>query len=276
MCALRMDSHFLILVCYTWAVRVMDNLPVLKSVTAGWNALAREQKISVGILGICGIVALGFSIQRINSNIFDPFTVTKAEVQNAAAVVDSIDPRERLLAESKRRDTDGDGISDYNEEKVLGTSPYLRDTDGDGSPDNTELALGQNPNCATGKNCVATQIDLSTLPTNEFFGQSLVKESSTDQLYAAMQRGVNDSKAQLNKNSTSTELQPTLVRDPIEIRKILVESGKFEASEIEAITDEQLLKAYDDALIQAASNKYEEASGQSITDTVPDSEVIDL
>ena len=42
-------------------------------------------------------------------------------------------------------DTDGDGLTDYDELFVYGTNPLLADTDGDGMPDGWEVANGLNP-----------------------------------------------------------------------------------------------------------------------------------
>ena len=42
-------------------------------------------------------------------------------------------------------DTDGDGLTDGREVKVLHTNPLLKDTDGDGVPDNIEVATGSDP-----------------------------------------------------------------------------------------------------------------------------------
>lgn len=42
-------------------------------------------------------------------------------------------------------DTDGDGISDYDELFTYGTNPLLADTDGDGIPDGWEIQYGLNP-----------------------------------------------------------------------------------------------------------------------------------
>jgi len=42
-------------------------------------------------------------------------------------------------------DTDGDGLSDYDEVKIYGTSPILADTDGDGMTDAHELIAGTSP-----------------------------------------------------------------------------------------------------------------------------------
>ena len=42
-------------------------------------------------------------------------------------------------------DTDGDGLSDYDEINLYGTDPTLSDTDGDGTDDGTEVAQGTDP-----------------------------------------------------------------------------------------------------------------------------------
>ena len=43
-------------------------------------------------------------------------------------------------------DTDGDGLPDGREVKILHTNPLLKDSDGDGVPDNIEVATGSDPN----------------------------------------------------------------------------------------------------------------------------------
>ncbi len=45
-------------------------------------------------------------------------------------------------------DTDGDGLSDFQEIMVYATNPALADTDGDGMPDGWEVANGLNPRAA--------------------------------------------------------------------------------------------------------------------------------
>jgi len=45
----------------------------------------------------------------------------------------------------KEKDSDGDGLSNYDEKYVHGTDPYAVDTDGDGIPDGDEVTLGTDP-----------------------------------------------------------------------------------------------------------------------------------
>ncbi|MDD2240274.1 MAG: hypothetical protein PHI93_06400, partial [Kiritimatiellae bacterium] len=50
-----------------------------------------------------------------------------------------------LGTDPRNPDTDGDGLSDFDEVRVYGTNPLLGDTDGDGLPDAWELANGLDP-----------------------------------------------------------------------------------------------------------------------------------
>jgi hypothetical protein len=240
----------------------MDNVPPLNAITERWRSLAKEQKISAGILAVCGIIALGLSVERLNATIRDPFMVSKNEVTSAVQAINKLDPTSQDDAAAKRRDTDGDGLSDYDELHRFQTSAYLADTDGDGSPDNVELALGENPNCAKGTACAGGLIDTSGVTTPAPFLTGTT-EGNGDAFYAAFQRGVNAGKAGIvaQTGSTSTVFEPQLVRDAVEIRKALLESGKIDKAQLDKITDAQLLELYDKALTEATSKQVETETG---------------
>lgn len=243
----------------------MDNVPPLRVISERWQVLAKEQKISAGILAVCGIIALGLSIQRINATIVDPFKVSKQSVTSAIEKINDIDPSAREEAEAKRRDTDGDGLSDFDELHRFQTSPYLADTDGDSVLDNVELAMNENPNCPKGQECAAALIDVSGLATSSGM-IDITGQSAGNDFYAAFQRGVNTGKAQVvtQTGSTSTDFQQGLVRDAAEIRRVLLESGEVDPAALEKITDAQLLDLYDQATVQAAQQKVQAETG--ITD----------
>jgi len=81
------------------------------------------------------------------------------------------------------KDSDGDGISDFQEQYFYHTSPYLSDTDGDGIPDKKEIDEHKDPNCPEGKVChndvfgtedksgVATPSNAPTTENNFFVAQ---------------------------------------------------------------------------------------------------------
>ncbi len=60
-----------------------------------------------------------------------------------------------LATPSATKDSDGDGLNDYDEVYVYFTNPCKADTDGDGYSDKTEIDSGYNPNGA-GKSTVTT------------------------------------------------------------------------------------------------------------------------
>jgi hypothetical protein len=65
----------------------------------------------------------------------------------------SVDTEEELVSRLKNQDSDLDGLDDWSEINVYGTSPYLSDTDNDGLNDKQEITRGSNPNCPEGLDC---------------------------------------------------------------------------------------------------------------------------
>ncbi|KKR07678.1 MAG: Ig domain-containing protein [Parcubacteria group bacterium GW2011_GWC2_39_14] len=109
----------------------------------------------------------------------------------------------------KQRDTDVDGINDFEELYIYKTSPYLADTDSDGQTDIEEIKAGEDPTCPSGQNCFRT----SELYTSEEQTQQVVKEE---------------------------ELKLTAVQ----IRALLLTSGKFTQEQLDLISDPELLDFY--------------------------------
>jgi hypothetical protein len=182
-----------------------------------WRTLTREQKLSVGVLAVCGIIALVMSVIRVRSLIIRPFTTP---VQLLVELRKQYGPtEEELVAQSKKTDTDGDGISDYDETNVYHTSPYLKDSDSDGVPDNIEIARGTDPNCPEGKKCLSTTTG-TEVPT----GTSSTLEPPTP------------------IGTYGPTSLPT--RDPKVIRQYLKASGVTDI-ELQSYSDQNLLDAYD-------------------------------
>jgi hypothetical protein len=76
-------------------------------------------------------------------NGFDPFS----DDSGLDADEDGLTNRQEYDAgsSSNSSDTDGDGLSDFDEVITHGTSPVLSDTDNDGMKDDYELSNGFNP-----------------------------------------------------------------------------------------------------------------------------------
>jgi len=70
--------------------------------------------------------------------------------------------RDRTEANSAT-DTDGDGISDFDEVNLYNTDPTLADTDNDGFTDGAEIIRGFNPNDAAAESAIAYQSPKETV-----------------------------------------------------------------------------------------------------------------
>ncbi len=123
------------------------------------SILSKEQKIGFVLLSAFAILAIGLGILQIRNNIYSRFALNK---EISASIKDQVDTVDAL----RFRDTDRDGISDFDELYVYGTSPYLPDTDGDGISDGKEIQNKSNPLCAEGTDCgqslEATQVLATT------------------------------------------------------------------------------------------------------------------
>jgi len=67
----------------------------------------------------------------------------------------TIDPAREAQLESVKKDSDGDGLRDW-EETIFRTDPYNADTDNDGTPDGEEVRAGRDPLVAGPHDLLAT------------------------------------------------------------------------------------------------------------------------
>ncbi|MFZ5390769.1 MAG: hypothetical protein ACOZAJ_00630 [Patescibacteria group bacterium] len=97
-------------------------------------------------LGLLAVLAVIFGIWQIRNSIRLPFApkIYNDDSQMTAA-------NEAVLRAS---DTDGDGLSDYEEINFYRSSIYLKDTDSDGVDDKIEVDKGEDPNCPQGQDCL--------------------------------------------------------------------------------------------------------------------------
>src|SRR5680860_741451 len=80
--------------------------------------MPRPQKTAVVILSVLGVAIIFFGAFQFRNRIVSPFQVDISGLEN-------IDTTINLAS----KDTDTDGLSDYDEFNVYQTSPYLEDTD---------------------------------------------------------------------------------------------------------------------------------------------------
>lgn len=204
------------------------------------------------MLGVCGMTAIGLSLYRVKSAINDPFLVDRSEIVAAKNIVGQTPEEKEAL--QKRTDTDGDGLSDWDEENVYRTNPNLRDTCGDGQPDNVRVATGKNLNCQSGHPSGGSPALFN--PGTATSGTS-DGSAALQQLYPGLNapalfgsQTIPTSTGPLGQQAA--QFEQILPRDPAAIRAAL--SGKVDPSKLSALSDEQLLEYYDQAIAIQGGN----------------------
>jgi hypothetical protein len=182
--------------------------------------LSKEQKIGFVLLLCFAILTVSLGLLQIRNTMYAPFALNtniptdlKEKVNDQMAL--------------QYRDTDFDGLSDFDELYVYSTSPYLADSDSDGIPDKQEVDLGKDPNCAEGQTCIPE-------------GTAQVDTSSTT-LVNVVDPGV--APQDLTK----------MLTDPVQLRQMLLQAG-MDKKVLDSYADKDLLKMTEDLMAATVSS----------------------
>lgn len=233
---------------------------LIQRLTQKGQELSNEQKAAFVLLTFLGLGGITLGFLSFGANIRRPFDLQLAKSMNDAPYL-TIDQRDAAEKEAqKTRDTDSDGLTDYDELYVFRTSPYISDTDSDGIDDKTEAYAGTNPNCPEGKTCggaVAAGDSANTAPTYISLPGS-----------AAGSLGTNpDASLQLR---TPEDIQNYLKSvTAAQIRASLTEAG-VPKDKLDAITDEQMKELFAQTLTEAnASGQLDQIANKVVAEVPP-------
>lgn len=170
------------------------------------------------------------------------------------------------LSKLQQKDTDLDGLSDYDELYLYKTSPYLSDSDSDGASDLAEVQQNQDPNCPAGQDCGSLSPDDQT--TNNSSGQDQLTSEQIRQLLieGGMSKEQVDSiddqsllqlysetiQETQNNGETSDTFSDLLPADSNlitaeQLRSLLLQEG-FNKSDLDNLTDEDLISVWNEVL----------------------------
>jgi len=185
------------------------------------NYFSNDQK-NVKILLIFGVLAIFLGLWSMISNIKNAFVLSPIVLEDKSGVIENL---------NQLKDTDSDGISDYDEKYVYGTSPYLEDTDSDGISDYDEIVAGQAPLCV-GETCEESSME-EIIEDENFLGNILGTEEKIMSLE--------------------------------ELRATLIQLG-YPAEEINSLSEENLQFIYDEAYNEALNQVSNSEDGLETSD----------
>ncbi len=227
----------------------MDQVP-----NEGVSNRLKNPKLVFGFILFLAVVGVGAAGYRISSGIKGGFisgivndnSAGSADLERTTADVRSQQQDDEAL---KSKDTDGDGLSDYEELNRYRTSPYLADTDSDGTNDREEIAKESDPNCPEGRDCreVAPVAD----PNVELgFEDQDISAIANDQLPMTNVGGAGGD-GEMVEITTEAEANEQLKNlTPAQVRQLLLDSGQVTQEQLDAIDDETLMRVYKEVVAQ--------------------------
>jgi len=204
-----------------------ENLPF--SETTPSPQLHKHQRNAAIALGIFSLLVLILMIVQFRHNINSPFAYSnqKSNTANGQVVAD-----ENL----RTKDSDSDGLSDYDELYVYKTSPYLEDSDSDGFTDYEEIKNGSDPLCPAGQVCADSTIDQS-----QAISPDMINTGSTTTVVSSTVASTTD--------EALVQSLLTGGSDASALRQLLINTG-MDKKILDQISDEDLIKSYQDTLTQ--------------------------
>jgi hypothetical protein len=202
------------------------------------SKMTKTQKIGVFFLSALGIGVIALWIWQFNNRVYSPFRINPDEKALSSSELFNTDNNQNNLEYLKYIDTDGDGISDYDEIHIHDTSPYLEDTDGDGINDYDEIFVhSSDPLCPEGQDCFASNIEL---PENDPM-EILSPDSILNQVNEDNPLNLDQYQQDLNEVMTG-EANPDTLRD-------LLKSTDLDPVVLENLSDEELMIIYQEMLL---------------------------
>ena len=192
-------------------------------------------KAMFGVLVFFGVSALILGILQIGQglNLSGGWETSANQMDGSQWLGET---KERSIEDLKNTDTDGDGLSDFEELYIYNTSMYLADSDSDGYTDKEEIDGGYDPNCPKGQDCRGISADTSQ-ELRDSYSQGLMPISPDNYLVE---------QDQLPPEAIDQLKQLTAP----EIRQLILESGQMTAEQLGQIDDATLVQMFQEVIAE--------------------------
>mgnify|MGYP000904688269 CR=1 FL=1 len=210
----------------------------------GLDDFDNRHKIGLAFLFVALISITSLWIIQLRRNISGPLY---GPITGANSVLPNTNTQEQGNdAVLKTKDTDGDGLTDWDELNLYKTSPYLNDTDSDGFSDKAEIDSANDPNCPKGQECA----DLSSQSSGDadpFQNSALLNDlNASASASSGTQSPATVSPTSAPATGGLTEEEKNALRqlvgnsnDPSVLRQLLIQAGQ-PADQVNKISDAEL------------------------------------
>ncbi len=210
---------------------------------------------------ILSIIIVWLGVRFLYSNITDPVSYDVPDW-----ILEQIDDTgEDSIEDLKNKDTDKDGLNDYQEIYQYHTSMFLPDTDSDGFSDYEEATSGNDPLCPVGQHCNLLRFITPTTKISDIIQDVVVDPDLTVQQAAAnefrqflLDNGMTQEEVdQLTDEDLMVVFQAVYESDiipsddwlvdstPEQIREFLLSQPGADETAINNLTDDELLQIRD-------------------------------
>lgn len=211
----------------------------------GLDDFSQRHKIAFIALAVALIAVVWLWSSQLRKNINDPLYKQVVSDSSADQQTNAYGQSE---AELKAKDTDGDGLSDWDELNLYKTSPYLADSDSDGFNDKQEIDSNNDPNCPQGQTCTSASTGTSAAP-------SQISDIQNPELLNMLNNAPSTTVSPTASGSASASSQLTaeekqafvkaLGENPsaATLRQYLLQAG-MDKKTLDALSDAQLLQSF--------------------------------
>jgi hypothetical protein len=216
-----------------------------------WSERTTHEKLSLVVFVVFASLTLVFGAAWLQKSIVLPFY----RPESAGRFKSADDLEKERVEKLKTIDTDGDGLTDYDELFIYRTSPYLEDSDSDTFNDGVEVSQGFDPNCPKGKTCgqqrvagTTEQVQPGTPVPPAGSAASATETAQADAISAAIMATFGDTK-DLTPEKIKAKLETMSSAD---LRAFLTKLGVPEAA-LQKTDDATLRKLLQETLEEVAA-----------------------
>lgn len=208
------------------------------------KAIGVNPRVAFSFLIVLSVITLGLGFWQIGNTIRAPFIREDSNIVGANGRSPVQGEDEDILA-LQQKDTDNDGLNDYEELYVYNTSPYLPDSDSDGFSDSEEIKSDNDPNCPAGQDCRGTAIGKTNEDSTGIFGDGVFNPAAQ-----VLQEDILGQ--QFGGDVSGDQAASTALKNltPDQIRQLLRDSGQIDEAALSQIDDATLMEVFGEVMGQ--------------------------